>query len=120
MNVFRFRGSQSTLSEREAAALCQVCARDEAELRRRVATREPVVEIGLFMGEWLSVEARVLALFDGIATGGLPLVVSEYASDEDGIGYEKCLTLDQARARLQFFRMIALLRVVPMSPGGSE
>ncbi|MBL8300188.1 MAG: hypothetical protein JNN30_17760 [Rhodanobacteraceae bacterium] len=101
----RFRAASSNLSPAAIAAIRKVCDLSIGDLRTRAARAEWLFEIEVFAGEWPRSKPRLVLLLKDIQNGILPLTVSEY-SDTDG--EDDPLSIEEAFARVQFFRHIAL------------
>jgi hypothetical protein len=106
-SAFRFKSSLPTLSAPQIAALRRISPHSVAEIQRKAASDESLLDIPVFTGEWPAGKARVVALLAQIEQGALPLSV--HLAQGDGQHAEgEALTIGQARQQLQFFRAIAL------------
>lgn len=105
---FRFKASHPGLAAKEIAALRRICTHSILEIQRKASSREPVLDIPVFSGDWPAGKLKIVALLDGIETGRIPLTVhlaNVYADSQES---EEQFTVERARRHLGFLREIAL------------
>jgi hypothetical protein len=105
---FRFKASHANLSTKEIGALRRISPYSIAEIQRRAASQQSLLDIPVFSGEWPASKATVVSLLDGIEESCLPLEVYTVDIQASSQEAEELLSVEQARQYLQFLREIAL------------
>jgi hypothetical protein len=93
------------LSSREISAIRRECTLSISEIKERAGRSDWLFEIQVFTGDWPAGKPSLVRLLAEIESGRLPLTVSEHS---DTTGEDEPLTVPEARARIQFFREIAI------------
>jgi hypothetical protein len=101
MTVLRFRSEAPSLSSSLISRLRRLTQLSIAEMRRRAASGEPLLEITSFQGDWDRNRVLLAQLAKEIAAGTLPLSVAEVFADA-----ESPMSPDGLRNLLQQFRQI--------------